>query len=110
MYVCMYKSIVPVQPTTSRIVGNLARLIITFAIYNDHIYIYTRPVLSNMPTLYQQWVWARKAHIKWSMVTCQGSTLLELPQVEVYWPCAGGLTAVNAIGTQLRDPINSGLT
>ena len=28
-----------------------------------------------------------------------------------YWPCTGGLSAVNAIGTQLRDdPINSGLT
>ena len=27
-----------------------------------------------------------------------------------YWPCAGGLSAVNAIGTQLRDPINSALT
>ena len=30
--------------------------------------------------------------------------------LEVYWPCAGGLLAVNAIGTQWRDPINSGLT
>ena len=30
--------------------------------------------------------------------------------LEDYWPCAGGLSAVNAIGTQLRDPINSGLT
>ena len=29
---------------------------------------------------------------------------------EDYWPCAGGLSAVNAIGTQLRSPINSGLT
>ena len=29
--------------------------------------------------------------------------------LEVYWPCVGGLSAVNAIGTQLRDPINSGL-
>ena len=28
----------------------------------------------------------------------------------VYWPCAGGLSAVNAIGTQLREPINSELT
>ena len=28
--------------------------------------------------------------------------------LEVYWPGAGGLSAVNAIGTQLRDPINSG--
>ena len=25
---------------------------------------------------------------------------------EVYEPCAGGLSAVNVIGTQLRDPIN----
>ena len=31
--------------------------------------------------------------------------------LEVYWPCAGGLSAVNVIGTQLRgDSINSGLT
>ena len=30
--------------------------------------------------------------------------------LEIYWPYAGGLSAVNAIGTQLRDPINSGLT
>ena len=31
--------------------------------------------------------------------------------LEAYWPCAGGLSAVNAIGTQLRDQIiNSGLT
>ena len=29
---------------------------------------------------------------------------------EDYWPCACGLSAVNAIGTQVRDPINSGLT
>ena len=25
--------------------------------------------------------------------------------VKVYWPCAGGLTAVNAVGTELHDPI-----
>ena len=30
--------------------------------------------------------------------------------VEDYWPCTSGLSAVNAIGTQLRDPTNSGLT
>ena len=29
--------------------------------------------------------------------------------LEEYWPCAGGLSAVNVIGTQLRDPINSAL-
>ena len=30
--------------------------------------------------------------------------------LEVYWPCAGGLWAVNAIGAQLRDPKYTGLT
>ena len=34
---------------------------------------------------------------------------LDRNYLEVYWLCAGGLSAVNAIGTQLRDPINSGL-
>ena len=30
-----------------------------------------------------------------------------LPEFSLnYWPCAGGLSAVNAIGTQWRDPIN----
>ena len=33
----------------------------------------------NMPTSYQWWVWEREALINWSMVTCQGSTRLELP-------------------------------
>ena len=28
--------------------------------------------------------------------------------LEVYWPCAGELSAVNAIGTQLRDPMGYG--
>ena len=42
------------------------------------------------------------------MVTCQVSTRY-WNYLEVYWPCAGGLSAVNAIGTQLRDPINSEL-
>ena len=44
------------------------------------------------------------------MVTCKKVTLVRnYLLIEVYWPCAGGLSAVNAIGTQLRDPINSGL-
>ena len=37
-------------------------------------------------------------------------TIRHTTSSEVYWPCAGGLSAVNAIGTQLREPINSGLT
>ena len=64
-------------------------------------------VTFNMPTSYQKRVWEREAHINWSMATCQGSTR---SQLVVYWPCASGLSAVNANGMQLRDPINSGLT
>ena len=33
----------------------------------------------NMSASYQKWVWEREAHINWSMMTCQGSTRLELP-------------------------------
>ncbi|CAN0236523.1 unnamed protein product, partial [Ascophyllum nodosum] len=51
----------------------------------------------------------REAHINWSVVKPEGSTHY-LNYLEDYWPSAGGLSAVNAIGTQLRDPINSGLT
>ena len=44
------------------------------------------------------------------MVIQKGSTRY-WNYLEDYWPCVGGLSAVNAIGnTQLRDPINSGLT
>ena len=38
---------------------------------------------------------------------CEGSTRY-WNYLEDYWPSAGGLSAVNAIGTQLRDPINLG--
>ena len=45
------------------------------------------------------------------MVTYKKETLVRnYLLIEVYWPCAGRLSAVNAIGAQLRDPINSGLT
>ena len=30
--------------------------------------------------------------------------------LEDYWPCAGGFSTLNAIGTKVRDLINSGLT
>ena len=51
----------------------------------------------------------REAHITWSMVTCKGSTRY-WNYLEDYWPCVGGLSAGSAIGTQLRDLENSGLT
>ena len=37
-------------------------------------------------------------------------TLLYVMTIHTYWPCGGGLSAMNAIGTQLHDPINTGLT
>ena len=43
------------------------------------------------------------------MVTCKGSTR-HWNYLEDYWACAGGLSAVKSIGTQLRDTIDSGLT
>ena len=33
----------------------------------------------NITTPYQEWVWEIEAHINWPVVTCQGSTRLELP-------------------------------
>ena len=44
----------------------------------------------------------------WSIVTAKAALVRNY--LDVYWPCAGELWAVNAIGTQLRDPINSELT
>ena len=43
------------------------------------------------------------------MVTCQGSTR-NWKYLDDYWSCAGGLSPVNAISTQLRDPINTDVT
>ena len=40
--------------------------------------------------------------------TSNGSTR-HCNYLEVYWPCAGGPSAVNVIGTRLRDPLESGL-
>ena len=45
--------------------------------------------------------------ISWSIVPAKAALVRNY--FEVYWPCARGLSAVNAIGTQLPDRINSGL-
>ena len=45
-----------------------------------------------------------------TMVTCKKGSTRYWNYLGDYWSCAGGLSAVNAIGTLLRDPINSGLT
>ena len=52
----------------------------------------------------------RGAYFSWSMVRPAKAAPAFWNYLEVYWPYAGGLSAaVNAIGTQLRDPINSGM-
>ena len=38
---------------------------------------------------------------------CPAKTAPVWNYLEVYWPCADGLSAVNAISTQLRGPISS---
>ena len=51
----------------------------------------------------------RETRINSSMVTCKGSTR-SWNYLEDYRSCADGLSAVNAIGAQMRDQINSELT
>ena len=65
------------------------------------------PIISTCPlhTTINSGCGKREAHINWSMVTCKGSTRYS-NYLEDYWPGAGGLSAVNAIGTQLRESIN----
>ena len=77
--------------------------------YNDGFLAGIIHVRSTCPLLTNSGCGKREAHINWSMVTCQGSTRY-WNYLEDYWPCAGRLSAVNVIGTQLRDPINSALT
>ena len=48
--------------------------------------------------------------MNWSIVTPKKAAPVYWNYLDNYWSCAGGLSVVNAIGTQLRDPINSGLT
>ena len=51
----------------------------------------------------------RELHINRSMATFKGS-IRYWNYLETCTDSVGGLSAVDAIGTQLRDPINSGLT
>ena len=64
------------------------KLSFTFTSIREHrelIRVKTTSLGSNYSTVLQHahfipivWVWKREAHINWSMVTCQGSTRLEL--------------------------------
>ena len=66
------------------------------------------PVLSTWPLHASSGYGKREARIDWPMVVQRQHPLLE-HYLKNYWPCAGRLSAANAIGTQLRDPINAGL-
>ena len=104
--------------TTSRI-GNLAWLILTLAICDDHTYIHTRKVLClpNRPGIVTLLLSTCPLHTNsgWGkerrLLICPWSPAKAAPvwnYLEVYRNFADGLSAVNAIGTQLRDPIDSG--
>ena len=57
---------------------------------------------------YQKWVWEKRgAHKLVHDDTWEGSTRYS-NYLEDYWLCAGGLSAVNAIGAQRRDLVSSG--
>ena len=54
------------------------------------------------------WVWEKRgSHY---LVHGDAKAAFVRNYLEVYWPYGGGLSAVKAIDTQMRDPINSGLT
>ena len=44
--------------------------------------------------------------MNWSMVIPEKEAPVLGTTVEDYWPCPGGLSAVNAIGTQMRDLVS----
>ena len=67
-------------------------------------------ILSTCPVHTNNGCGKREAQINWSMVVCKEAAPVTGTTFEDYWLCAGGLSAVNAIGVHLRDPINSGLS
>ena len=76
---------------------------------NNHASSVCTPVLSTCPALYTNSGYGKERR-KLTGLLWPAKAALVRNYLEVYWLCAGGLSAVNAIGTQLRDPINSGLT
>ena len=52
----------------------------------------------------------REAHINWTMVTCKIAAPFTGTTLRTTGPVPADPWAGSAIGTQLRDPINSGLT
>ena len=72
------------------------------------------PMQHAITTLYKSYVnhsgyGKREANINCPMETSKGNTRY-WNYLQGYWPCAGGLSAVNTIGTRLRDLVNVGLT
>ena len=64
----------------------------------------------NMLTSYQEWVWEKKDTHQLVHGDLQNGSTSYWNYLEDYWPCAGGFSTLNAIGTKVRDLINSGLT
>ena len=61
-----------------------------------------------MPTSYHYWCGKREEGAHWLVHSdAKAAPVRYWNYLEDYWPCAGGLSAVNVIRTQLRDPINS---
>ena len=75
---------------------------------HTHTHTYRPPILSTSPLHTISRCGEIEAHINWSMHgDAKGSSTRYWNYLEVYWSCAGGLSAVNAMGMQLHDPINS---
>ena len=68
--------------------------------------LYTVLLFHNLPINIHPWVWGNRGARKLVHGALQLGSTRYWNYLEGYWPCAGGLSAaVNAIGTQLRDPM-----
>ena len=63
--------------------------------------------LSRLPLHTNSGFGERAVHIDWFVVACKSSTCY-WNYLENYWPFVGGLSALNAIDTQLHNLINAG--
>ena len=73
------------------------------------IYMQYTILYCNILYSYQKTV-RKERHINWSLIIPEKAAPVIRTTLRTTGPCAGRLSAVNVIGTQLRYPINSGLT
>ena len=81
-------------------IGICTHVLVRYFYVSCTIQLFVPPILSTCLLHTNSGRRKREAHINWSMVTCEGSTRYSTYLLADNWSfCAGGLSAVNAIGT-----------